>query len=110
MDKEEWDRQVEFILNQQAQFSADIGRLKEAMDRLENIVASLGAFTFSKFEELEAKTAEKFGDVDAKIAALVDSQIKTEEIARQNTESIRNLTAVVNRYFAERNGEAKADD
>ena len=102
MSNEEWDKKAEFILNQQAQFSADIGQLKE-------IVTNLAAFTFSKFEELEAKTAEKFGDVDAKIAALVDSQIRTEGIAKENTENIRNLTAVVNRYFAERNGGTKAD-
>lgn len=109
MNNEEWDKKADFILNQQAQFSADIGQLKEAMGRLENLVTRLGTFTFSKFEELEAKTAEKFGDVDAKIAALVDSQIRTEEIARENTENIRNLTAVVDRYFAERNGGTRAD-
>ena len=109
MTNDEWDKKAEFILNQQAQFSADIERLKESMARLENIVTRLGAFTFNKFEELEAKTAEKFGDVDAKIAALVDSQIRTGKIAKENTENIRNLTAVVSRYFAERNGEARAD-
>ena len=102
MTDEEWDRKAEFTLNQQSQFSAGIGRPKE-------IVANLATLTSSKFEEIEAKTAEKFGDVAAKIAALVDSQIRTEEIARENTENIRNLTAVVDRYFAERNGGMKAD-
>jgi len=102
MGNEEWDMKAEFILNQQAQFSAGI-------QRLEGIVARLATATLSRFKELEAKTAEKFGDVDAKIAALVDSQIRTEEIARENTENIRNLTAVVNSYFAERNGGTKAD-
>lgn len=103
MTNEEWDEKAEFILNQRAQFSADIERLKE-------IVTRLATATLSRFEEVEAKTAEKFGDVDAKIAALVDSQIRTEEIAKENTENIRNLTAVVNRYFAERNGGTEADD
>ena len=102
MTNEEWDKKAEFILNQQAQFSADIERLKE-------IVTRLATATLGRFEALEERTAEKFGDVDAKIAALVNSQIRTEEIARENTENIRNLTAVVNRYFAERNGGAKAD-
>src|SRR5215204_3058063 len=102
MSNEEWAKKAEFILNQQARFSADIERLK-------GVVANLATFTFSKFEEIEAKTAEKFGDVDAKIAALVDSQIKTEGIARENTENIGNLTAAVKRYFAERDGGTKSD-
>jgi hypothetical protein len=43
-------------------------------------------------------TLEGFKDVNAKIHALVDSQMRTEE-------SLRNLTAVVDRYFSEgRNG------
>ena len=72
-------------------------------------MARLATAALGRFGEVEAKTAEKFGDVDAKIAALVDSQIRTEEIARENTENIRNLTAVVNRYFAERNGGSEAE-
>jgi len=39
-----------------------------------------------------------FNDVNAKMSALVDSQIRTDE-------SLRNLIAVVDRYFSEgRNG------
>lgn len=110
MSNEEWDKKAEFIINHQAQFSADIGQLKEAMAQLENLVTRFATATISRFEALEAKTAERFGDVDAKIAALVDSQIRTEEVVKETAENVRNLTAVVNRYFAERNGGMKADD
>ena len=110
MSNEEWEKKAEFILNQQAQFSADIGQLKDAMARLENIVAQFATATISRFEALEAKTEERFADLDAKIAALVDSQVRTEEIVKETAENVRNLTAVVHRYFAERNGGAKADE
>jgi hypothetical protein len=44
-------------------------------------------------------TLEGFKDVNAKINALVDSQIRTDE-------NLRDLVAVVDRYFSEgRNGE-----
>ncbi|MCA1613537.1 MAG: hypothetical protein LC800_05135 [Acidobacteria bacterium] len=90
MSNEEWEKKAEFIIEQQAQFASDI-------DQLKDIVARLANATLSRFEAVEQKTAERFGDVDAKIAALVDSQISTEE-------SVRNLIAVVDRYFSEGRG------
>jgi single-stranded DNA-binding protein len=35
---------------------------------------------------------------------LVDAQIRTDEELKQTNEAVRNLTAVVDRYFRERNG------
>ena len=66
---------MSFIVEQHAQFAADIQRL----------------------EESQAQT-EKVGNTDVKIGALVDSQIQT-------AKKLRNLIAVVDRYFSEgRNG------
>jgi hypothetical protein len=50
-------------------------------------------------------TLEGFKDVNAKIDALVDSQIGTDETVNALTDNVQNLTAIVNRYFTEgRNG------
>lgn len=93
-DEDKIKRQMEFILESQAQFASKMGQLEDVVSRLAN--ASL-----SRFETLEEKSAERFEDVDAKIAALANSQIRTEE-------SLRNLIAVVDRYFSEgRNGKDK---
>ena len=50
-------------------------------------------------------TLEGFKDVNVKIDTLVDSQIRTDENLRRTDESLRNLIAVVDRYFSDgRNG------
>jgi DNA anti-recombination protein RmuC len=95
MTNEEMQRAMEFIINQQGQFVMDIAKLEAKLDGLTGIVAQLATATLSRFEE----TDRKFDDVDRRISALVDAQFKTEE-------NIRNLTAVVDRYFTEgRNGQ-----
>ena len=95
MSNEEFERKMEFIVDQQAQFSAKIGQL-------EDIVTRLGNFSLRRFEDIEEKTAERFRDTDEKFAALVDSQIKLAEAQSKTDESLRNLIAVVDRYFSER--------
>lgn len=87
MSNEEVDRRIAFIIEQQAQFASDIQQLREVQVQTEQIVARLAGATL-----------EGFKDVNAKINALVDSQIRTDE-------NLRNLVAVVDRYFSEgRNG------
>ena len=87
---EEERRQVEFILTQQAQFAANIQAHDERMAQLEDIVGRLASATLRQFES----TNEAIDDTNRKVSALVDSQMQT-------AESIRNLVAVVDRYFSE---------
>ena len=88
MSNEEVDRRIAFIIEQQAQFASDIQQLREVQVQTEQIVARLAGATL-----------EGFKDVNAKINALVDSQIRTDE-------NLRNLVAVVDRYLSEgRNGQ-----
>jgi hypothetical protein len=88
MSNEEFERKMAFIIEQQAQFSADIQQLQATQMQTENVVGRLANATLAGFN-----------DVNAKINALVDSQIRTDE-------NLRNLIAVVDRYFSEgRNGE-----
>ena len=99
MSEEELTSKMEFIVDQQAQFAAKLGQLEDIVVRLAN--ASL-----KRFEDLEDTTAEKLRDVDDRIAALVDSQMKLTEAQSRTDQSLRNLIAVADRYFSEgRNGE-----
>lgn len=94
MSNEEFEKRMEFILEQQAQFTSDVQQLREAQTHTERVVVQTGEIV----ARLANVTLEGFKDVNAKINALVDSQMRTEE-------SLRNLTAVVDRYFTEgRNG------
>ena len=98
MSNEEFEKRMEFILEQQAQFAANIQEHDARFAQLENVVNRLAAVTL-----------EGFKDVNAKIDALVDSQIRlaeaqsrTAENQARTDEALRNLIAVVNRYFSER--------
>jgi hypothetical protein len=115
MTNEEFEKRMEFILEQQSQFSADMQQLGEAQGQTLEIVARLANGTLEGFKDVNAKidalvdsqirTDEKFNaladsqmQTDEKINLLVDSQMRTGE-------DLRNLIAVVDRHLSEgRNG------
>ncbi len=94
MTNEEMQKTMQFILEQQAQFVVDIQKLQETHTQTENLVQRLAVFTVKGFE-----------DTDAKINALIDAQMRTDENLNRTDEAVRNLTAVADRYFRERNGQ-----
>jgi hypothetical protein len=84
---------MEFIINQQARLVASQQKADERTAQLEGLVTRLAAVTAKGFE-----------DTNSKINALIDAQMRTEEGLNKTAEAVRNLTAVVDRYFRERNG------
>jgi len=118
MNNEEYDRKIEFIVNQQAQFAADIQQLKESQkiteQTLNRAVDSIGntretlAQTSETLAELTTLTTEGFKwtiqrfnavaedskHTDAKIDALVNTQMETAEF-------IRNIGAKLDRHISE---------
>jgi len=94
MNNEEFERKMSFIVEQQAQFAADIQQMRELQAQTENVVGRLAHATL-----------EGFTDVNTKIDSLVDSQIRLTEAQTLTDGNLRNLIAVVDRYFSEgRNG------
>ena len=101
MSNEEVDRRMAFIVEQQAQFASDVQQLRAAQAQTDQVVAQTGKIV----ARLADATLEGFNQVNAKIKALVDSQIRTDENLSRTDENLRNLIAVVDRYFSEgRNG------
>ena len=97
MSNEEFEKKAEFIVEQHAQFASKIGQL-------EDIVARLAKATLDRFEASDKRVDE----IDERIASLINSQIQTEENVKKTDENLRNLIAVVDRYFREgRNGGSK---
>ncbi len=94
MSNEELQKTMRFILDQQAQFTVDIQQLRESQSQLTGVVAHLAAEMRAGFEEVRGS-----------ISSLVDAQMRNEENIRETNEAVRNLTAVVDRYFRERNGQ-----
>ena len=120
MNNEEFDRKMAFIVEQQAQFAADIqqlqesqAQLQESQARTDQVVAQTAEFVGQMSQvvtRLANVTHAGFTEVNAKINALVDAQMRTEENLMRtdknvaNTdESLKNLIAVVDRYLSGRN-------
>ena len=94
MSNGDFEKKAEFIVGQQAQFASQIGQL-------EDLVTRLAKATIDRFQISDPRVDEK----DERIAALINSQIHTEENVKKTDEHLRNLIAVVDRYFSEgRNG------
>ena len=129
MSNEEFDRRMEFFLNQQAQFDADMQEFRETQKELQrttkataegleelrtltyegfkltaerfDVVARNFEVVTEKFNHTDDWLKALFSDTDARINALVDSQIQTEEI-------IRNIGAKLDRHLNEdHNGDPK---
>ena len=140
MNNEDLERKMAFIVNQQAQFTVDIDKLREAQAKTEEMVIHLTAAQ-AKTEEVvihlaaaQAKTEEVvtrlayvtnegFKEVNAKIDALVNSQIALQDSQKElqdsqkelqgsqkelqdshklTEESVRQLSMTVDRYFKNR--------
>src|SRR6185295_14568771 len=114
MNNEEFDRKMAFIVEQQAQFASDIQLLQESQAQLQESQARTAEFVGQMGEvvtRLANVTHAGFTEVNAKINALVDAQIRTEENLMRTDknvastdESLKNFIAVVNRYLSGRNG------
>jgi len=128
MNNEEIERKMNFIVEQQAQFASDNQQLQESQARTEQVVAHTSEVV-AETSEAVAQTAEVLGqmgdvvtrlanvthagftDVNTKINALVDAQIRTEEHLNRTDENLnrtdenlRSLIAVVDRHLSGRNG------
>ena len=83
MNLDETERKISFIVQQQAQFNADMMKLRESQAQTDQVVARLAYVTL-----------EGFKDVNAKIDALVDSQIQLSD-AQKHTD--QRLNAKIDR-------------
>ena len=82
MNNEDFDRKMAFIAEQQAQFAPDIQQLQESQTRTDQVVAQTAGVVGQMGEivtRLANVTHAGFTEVNAKINALVDAQIRTEE-------------------------------
>lgn len=104
MTEEEWQRKMEFIVEQQSHFSANIERLGEAqvqaekrMTKIEDVVlrlANLSENRFAILTERMTELASAQANADARIAELAEKGAETD--SRLNT-----LIDVVERHISE---------
>ena len=91
MSNEEFQRKMDFIVGQQAQFVSDMQVLRESQAQTDNVVARLAYVTHAGFN-----------DVNAKINALVDGQIRNEEQLKLTEERFNEKLARSEERFNEK--------
>ena len=125
MGNENIEKLMEFMLEQQGRFASKIGQLEDILGQLEDIVVRLAKGTLDRVDDIDERisalvdsqirTEGRVDNIDERISALVDSQIRTEESVRKTEENVkktdenlRSLIGVVDRYLSEgRNGNPK---
>lgn len=91
MNNEEFERKMAFIVDQQTRFAVGMESIKEVQAQTENIVARLAYATL-----------EGFKDVNVKIDALVDAQIRLNDSQARTDEALRRFITKVDRLVDER--------
>ena len=112
MNNEEFERRMEFIINHQAKFVVDLDELREAHRETEQIVNRLAYVTNVGFKEVIAKidalvnsqilTDDKIKALADSHKALADSHKDLDASHKQTEEALRKLSATVDRYISNR--------
>jgi galactokinase len=113
MTYEEMQRMMEFILEQQAQLVANGQRTDERINRMGRRVNRIAVMLDTLATTMVERVSSMSEGVDAKFAALADSQMRTEEAVRRLTErgektdeAVKNLAEAFDRHLRDhRNGE-----
>jgi len=128
MSNEEWERKMEFLLNQQAKFDSEMIELKAAqaqtertLDRAAEKISHLGDFIHDGFgvvinlfkdtDEMFRETDANFRDTDAKFrdtdAKFRETDAKFQALAeaqKLTQEELQKLMGRVNRHLSEDHG------
>ena len=100
MNNEDFERKMTFIVNQQTQFAVDIDKLRQRQDKTEESIDRLVA-VHTKTEEVVTRLAyvtnEGFKEVNAKINALVNSQIALEDAHRETEKQLKQTSEKVDK-------------
>lgn len=116
MNEDQFQRQVDFIVAQQATFSADIAELKEQnktntanIAKLGELILSLANYNQQQDEQIAAliesgkETDRRFKETDKRFKETDERMRETDERMRETDERIGILIKIVERFY-KRNG------
>jgi hypothetical protein len=95
MTPEEVQRKMEFIIEQQAQFTVHIDRLRDSHATLTASLLRLAEL----MEESQRENDERFRKTDEQIRALADAQNRADERARNTDERLNALISLFERHI-----------
>ncbi len=100
MTQEEMERTMQFIVEQQAQFTADIQQLKERQDSQTDLVgrmAQAGIEFGNRANQYQQQTEARLSNLEIKMAQLAEAEKETQE-------RLDAFIVFVEKYIASRNG------
>jgi|SRR3712207_2473028 len=96
----ETQRTIDFILRQQAEYQAraeaDMQNLRESQARTDATVQRFANATLQRFENVEGEVS----NLDRKMEALVDAQIRSEDEMKELRESQKNTDERLNAFIS----------
>jgi ABC-type transporter Mla subunit MlaD len=101
MNNEEMQRNMEFIVSQQAQFAADIQKLQEAHVQAEARITRIEGAVVTVVD-LVGQLARSQETTGTQIAELVKSQKRTDEALAETNERLNSFINFVERYLSDR--------
>lgn len=103
MTNEEMERAIEFILKQQAQFSADIQKVNATLAKHAEALVALTGW-HGKLVEAQIQLIEVQQGHDARIATIETKIAELAEAGKRTDERLDALITTVERYISSRNG------
>lgn len=101
MNNDEMQRNMEFIVSQQAQFAADIQKLQEAHVQAEARITRIEGAVVTVVD-LVGQLARSQETTGTQIAELVKSQKRTDEALAETNERLNTFINFVERYISDR--------
>ena len=106
MDDEKLEKTIEFILNNQAQFTVDIQKLQEANKDAEKRVSILERATVNFFNAL-TETNKNIGLVAEKVDLITDKVDKLADFQKETDERLNAVILMAEKFFSGENGNSK---
>ena len=106
MDNEKLEKTIEFILNNQAQFTVDIQLLQEANKDAEKRLSVLERATVNLYNSL-TETNKNVSAVADKVDRLADKVDKLADSQKETDERLNAVILMAEKFFSGENGDSK---
>ena len=106
MDEEKLQRTMEFILNNQAQFSVDIQKLQEVNKDAEKRISVLERATVNFFNAL-TDTNKNISAVAEKVDVVADKVDKLADFQKETDNRLNAVILMVEKFLSGQNGNSK---
>lgn len=103
MDQDKIDRTIEIILQNQAQFHADMQKLQESQESSEKRINTLEKVSLNLVEAIRS-TDSKLDKLTETVNKLTEVQKQTDEKMRETDDRLNAVILMVEKYLSNRNG------